>query len=254
MDRYNDKLNDLIERWIERSEHNNEPREQDSGNIIFTKDGLLEKNDSAIDVEKEWNNSNKRVLFIIKDQPTEWSDDLRLWLKDIEHEKPKSRKNKEDNRALKSRFMLNLANILYGLTHNAPSLDAVRDSFEQVKHCFNTMPFALVECKKQGGKSSIADGVLLTYIKRYGDLLREEIEILQPNMIVCTSPVIYDFVQNLYKGELITMKGHNSIRINMKRKMLIFCSYHPSAWNVNVYEGVMDHYRAFLKSELASHF
>ncbi len=254
MSTYNEKLNNLFSRWIERSEQNNEPREQNEGNIIFTKDGLLEKNDPAIDVEKEWHNASKRVLFIIKDQPTEWSDDLRLWLKDVEHDKPKNRENKEHNRALKSRFMFNLASILYGLTHNAPGLDTVRDSFEQVKHCFNTMPFALVECKKQGGKSSIADGVLHTYIKRYGDLLREEIEILQPNMIVCTNPIIYDFVQNLYVGELTSLEKHNSIRINLKRKVLIFCSYHPSAWNVNVYEGVMDHYRAFLKSDYASLF
>lgn len=254
MSTYNEKLNNLFTRWIERSEQNNEPREQNAGSIIFTKDGLLEKNDPAIDVEKEWHNANKRVLFIIKDQPTEWNDDLRLWLKDIEDEKPLNRCNKENNRSLKSRFMHNLANILYGLTHNAPSFEELHNSFEQVKHCFNTMPFALVECKKQGGKSSIADGVLHTYIKCYGDLLHEEIDILNPNMIVCTSSIIYDFVQNLYIGELTTIEGHNSIRINLKRKMLIFCSYHPSAWNVNVYEGVMDHYRAFLQSDYATRF
>ena len=39
MSTYNEKLNNLFSRWIERSEQNNEPREQNEGNIIFTKDG-----------------------------------------------------------------------------------------------------------------------------------------------------------------------------------------------------------------------
>lgn len=246
---YNEQLNILFQKWIARSEQNHEQCEEGTNNVIFTRDGLLEKNDTAINVEKAWDEADKRVMFLIKDQPTQWNDDLRLWLKNVEGEKPQNRKNKENNRELKSRFMHNLADILYGLTHNAPSQDEIRQSYEQVKKCFNTTPFAFVECKKQGGTTSIADNVLLKYLNTYGDLLREEIEILDPNMIVCTNSHIYGFVQKIYDGELSTMKGHNSIRINTKRNKLIFCSYHPSAWNVNVYEGVMAHYRAFLQSE-----
>ena len=62
MSTYNEKLNNLFSRWIERSEQNNEPREQNEGSIIFTKDGLLEKNDPTIDVEKEWHNASKREI------------------------------------------------------------------------------------------------------------------------------------------------------------------------------------------------
>jgi len=245
--KYNERLNNLFLRWIAQSEQNHEPRESGYGDIIFTRDGLLEKNDPLINVEKEWFEAKCRVMFLIKDQPTEYCDDLRLWLKNIDDESPNSRRNKENNRELKSRFMRNLAEILYGLTHNAPSLEEVRQSFEQVKECFNTVPFAFVECKKQGGTTSIADSVLLKYLNTYGALLREEIEILDPNMIVCTNSHIYGFVQKIYDGELSTIEGHNSIRVNRKRNKLIFCSYHPSAWNVNVYDGVMDHYRAFLQ-------
>lgn len=81
-------------------------------------------------------------------------------------------------------------------------------------------------------------------------MLREEIELLDPNIIVCTNPHIYNFVQNMYGNEFERIEGHNSIRVDLKHKKVILCSYHPSAWNVNVYEGVMDHFRAYLQSDI----
>lgn len=77
---YNERLNALFEVWKKESEKYNEQREAtDEANIIFTEDGILEKGDKyAIDVEAAWHNSAKRILFILKDQPTEWSNDARL--------------------------------------------------------------------------------------------------------------------------------------------------------------------------------
>ena len=251
---YNSQLESIFDRWIERSKQYDEPREQDGSRVIFTKDGLMEKNDSCINVTKEWYNAKRRIMFLVKDQPTNWCDDSRLWLKDIESEKAENRKNKESNRNLKSRFMHNIANLFWGLWNANPNNlcteEELRQSLERVKTCFNTHPFAYIECKKQGGGTNISDKTLLQYLNRYGDLLREEIALLDPNMIVCTNPHIYAFVQQMYGGVFEQIKGHNSIRIDTKHQKLIFCSYHPSAWNVNVYEGVMDHFRAYLQSSL----
>lgn len=251
---YNSHLESIFARWIARSQQNGEPCEQSSGHVVFTKDGLMEKNDKDINVSESWRNAKRRIMFLVKDQPTGECDDSRLWLKNIEGEKVENRKNKEANRNLKPRFIHNFANLFWSLWNatldNLCSSEQLRTSFEQVKECFNTHPFAYIECKKQGGNTSISDITLLHYLNKYGDLLREEIELLDPNMIVCTSPHIYAFVQQMYGGNFEQIEGHNSIRIDTKHQKLIFCSYHPSAWNVNVYEGVMDHFRAYLQSDL----
>lgn len=251
---YNSQLEPIFDRWRECSKQYDEPREQNNGHIIFTKDGLMEKNDKNINVSEDWHNAKRRIMFLVKDQPTEWSDDSRLWLKNIEGEKTQNRQNKENNRNLKSRFIHNLANLFWGLWNATPNnlctAEQLRQSYEQVKECFNTNPFAYIECKKQGGGTSISDKTLLQYLDRYGDLLREEIVLLDPNMIICTNSHIYAFVQKLYGDDFELLEGHNSIRIDLNHKKLIFCSYHPSAWNVNIYEGVMDHFRAYLQSGL----
>lgn len=250
---YNNQLEELFARWIERSEQNNEPREEGYGRIIFTKDGLMEKNDASINISEAWHQAQRRILFLVKDQPSEWCDDSRLWLKDIEGEKPQDRHNKENNRVLKSHFLHNIADMFWGLWNATPdnlcTSEQLRTSFEQVKECFNRHPFAYVECKKQGGRTSISNYTLQLYLNRYGDLLREEIDLLDPNIIVCTNPHIYSFVQNMYGNEFEQIKGHNSIRIDIGRKKIILLTYHPSAWNVNVYEGVMNHFRAYLQSD-----
>ena len=255
---YNSKLDRLFKKWSEESEKNND-------GTAFTEDGILEKNE-PVDVEDLWYNSRKRILFLLKDQPTECSDDVRWWLKDREKDRENNRKQKEKNRELKPRFIQNIANLFWGLytidNPNDCDYSKAYKSFEDVKRCFNTIPFALVESKKQGGGTSIADKELKKYLKRYKTFLRDELDILSPNMIVCTHDSIYDFVIDYYKEKypdspLRTLEGHNSIRIHLESKTLIFKSYHPSATSLSyaaVYMGVMDHYRAFLKSEYFHHF
>jgi hypothetical protein len=50
-----------------------------------------------------------------------------------------------------------------------------------------------VECKKQGGETSISDDMLKQYLNNedYAPLLKEEIQVLNPNVIVCTNKNIY---------------------------------------------------------------
>lgn len=248
---YHSQLERLFQEWREESLKYDEPREAcENGRIIFTEDGLVEKLDSlGVDVEKEWRESEKRIMFILKDQPSEWCNDARLWLR-----------QRPENRELKSRFIHNIANIFWGLyyadkEHPCTSAE-MRESFDKIKECFNTKPFALVESKKQGGKTSISNTTLKEYLRRYGNFLKREMEILKPNMIVCTSAIIYSFVCECFLAkELIKIDDvHNSVRFHKKSGTLIFCSYHPSAPNKNyeeIYEGVMYHYRAFLNSDFS---
>lgn len=226
----------------------------------FTKDGLIYN--SVIpyeEMENVWRSSRKRIIFLLKDQHQEaddkWNEDIRNWLKDSMDETDESRKIKEANRNLSSPFMRNLAYILWGLSkadnNNPWWYEEVTKHFDEVKDFFNTQPFAIVECKKQPGDGRLDDKILKQNLFEYGDLLHREIEILAPTMIVCTSQYIYDFVLGMYaQEELICIENHNSIRFHVPTGILIFCSYHPSAFRKNkneIYEGVMYHYRAFLK-------
>ena len=82
METINQQLNALFEKWKEASLNNGEKNNEFG--VIFTTDGLVYKNDRSIDVEEQWNSSKRKVLFILKDQPTQYADDVRFWLRDVE--------------------------------------------------------------------------------------------------------------------------------------------------------------------------
>ena len=67
------------------------------------------KPDLSIDVEDDWEKENKRIMFLLKDQPSDWSDDARKWLKDYPDDKEETKKRKAKNRELRSKFIHNIA-------------------------------------------------------------------------------------------------------------------------------------------------
>jgi len=252
MKAYNEKLDSLFTQWRKALGERREVPDE-SGALHFTRDGLVRKPTSiGLDVDALWDLDDIRVMFLIKDQPSAWDDDLRDWL-------CADNENARANCELRPRFIRNIANIFYGLHHGGVPYSKVRDRYESVRECFLKHPFALVECKKEPGGTTLADSVLRENLALSGDFLLREMDILVPldppkgtrQMIVCTSPVIYGFVLGRYpEGSLESFgEGHNSIRYFQDGDTLIFCSYHPSAYGKSyetVYEGVMDHYRAFL--------
>lgn len=231
----------------------------------FTYDGIMYQNGKTNEqVVKEWMASPKRVVFLLKDQHQfgdgeKWDERIYLWLNDVDWEDIEKKKWNVQacaNRNIKGKFFKNIAYILWGLVkadrNNEWWYQEVKKHHEDVKTFFNTQPFALVECKKDPGGPICNPSVLKCHLKTYGNFLMEEIRILNPNMIVCTSDIIYKFVLEMYpEKELVSIENHNSIRFHPNTKTLIFCSYHPSSRKSPemVYDGVMAHYRAFLKSE-----
>lgn len=250
MNNIDNKLNVLFDEWRKRIEKN--------GGKYFTFDGVMYQNDKTPEqVVQNWEASPKRVLFLLKDQHqfgngTNWNEDIRYWLKDVEENDNSIR---GANRNLKSRFIKNIAYILWGLTKADQSNDwwyeEIEMHHEDAKTLFNTQPFALIECKKEPGGPYCSNNSLNWHLKTYGDLLKREIEILNPNMIVCTNARIYNVVQKMYQAEeLINIEG---IIYHHKSDTLIFNSYHPSARKKgkDIYERIMYHYRKFLQSEYA---
>lgn len=232
----------------------------DDNTSHFTRDGLMYNSIPYEQSEDTWFSSSKRVLFLLKDQnqkgKEKWDEDIREWLTDTVNDKSESHlKIKEANRNLAPRFIRNLAYLLWGLSKadiDTPWwYDEVTKHFDEVKEFFNTQPFAIVECKKHPGGGRLEDNELKKYLDVYGDLLKREIEILSPTMIVCAGGPIYDFAINkMYpQEEIISIEGHNSIRFHIPTGTFLFCSYHPSDRKSTnkIYEGVMYHYRAFLE-------
>lgn len=240
------RLNILFDEWSKRLKCN--------GDKNFTKDGILYKDGvSTEQTIKAWESLKIRVLFLLKDQnqgQSNWDEDIRYWLKSSKWDNNVALQNKTANRNLKPKVIRLLAYILWGLSNTSPECrweyDEVSQHFDEVKEFFNTQPFAIVECKKQPGLAWCTNKLLKYHLQTYGDLLAREIEILNPNIIVCSSPLIYKFVLNMYhKDEL---EGEKSLYCHSKSGTIIICSYHPASRKRphEIYDSVMTHYRNFL--------
>lgn len=248
------KLDVLFAEWESRMK-------TDDNTSHFTRDGLMYNSIPNEQNEDTWFTSSKRVLFLLKDQnqkgKEKWDEDIREWLTDTVNDKTECHlKIKETNRNLTPRLIRNLAYLLWGLSKadkdNHWWYDEVTKHFEEVKDFFNTQPFAIIECKKQPGGGELDDKELKRHLDVYGDLLKREIDILSPTMIVCAGGPIYDFaIHKLYRQEeLMTIEGHKEMCYHMPTGTLILFSYHPSDRKTprDIYDnGVMYHYRTFLE-------
>lgn len=232
MEKYNDQLDQLFVQWQEASDR--------LGDGILSKDGLMRK--LGADVNELWDKAPHKVMFLLKDQPDGGGDDTRNWLVLPEGDKWAKR-----NREARSVFLKRLALLLYGFTYNQTDYWAVNHQ-EAVK-CFNEVPFAFVETKKQSGEPSVANKTMDFFIDRYKDFLLQEIRILHPNIIVCCGGPQYQFALNtLYSKDQLECIDQNAYYDKAKGILVIYAP-HPSVGcsHANYYAGVMWHYGVFLQ-------
>lgn len=243
MESTNKQLDSLFEYWKAKSK-----ALKDADEIVT--DGIMRKFVTTNTINNTpWKDRNLRIAFLVKDNP-DGAHDTRNWLE------------KEDNRNLKSVFLHKIANLFYGLSHSTNDdgeqwwFGEIEQHAEDVKTFFNTEPFAFVECKKQSGTTKIDDKKLETYIKKYKNLLNEEIEILNPNIIVCMGQPIFDFVLKMYSATEENLVAEQNIHYIPSCKKIIIYAAHPSARDSyqNHYEGVMYWYRQFLHSNAYKEF
>lgn len=224
---FNEKIDVLLEKWQAES---SEP---------ITKDGLMNK-PGGLDVNKLWEHSSKRIMFLLKDQPYSYGDDTRNWLiGDLDH----IRKNRE----LEIKFLRRLAWLIYAIAYNKPKYWNI--SLEQAKECFLTFPFAFIETKKESGVSAIKNKDLMCYIKKYSHFLIEEIEILNPNIIVCCGGPQYHFALNiLYSKDRLERFDENVYLVPEEKKIILYTP-HPMARtsDENYYSGALWHWGELLK-------
>lgn len=235
----NELLNCLFCYWGKKSTFLND-------SYFFVKDGIM--ND-----EEKWLSKKKRVAFLLKDQPQKegngnWNDDARTWM---------------DKKLLNMSFYRKIANILFGLSHSSESEDAqwwykgeIDNHTNDVDDFFMQEPFAYIECKKQPGLPEVEDKVLSNYVNRYKYLLQEELEIINPNIIVCMGGPIFEFALKTYGATEKNLVAERNVYYMPSLKKIILYASHPADRGsyLNHYEGVMHWYRQFLHSEAYKDF
>lgn len=262
---FNGKLNELFNEWI--ASYPEDRRAKD----MFVKDGLLLKYKDAVsgyDINSKWEDAERRIMFIVKDCPDGWGYDARCLLIGSSEDEAVE-KNAEKTRSLKSRFFKNIACMLYGLSILTEENKGKEDIFNDVKHdverlrkVFNDMPFAYIEGKKLAGGRTCSAKKLAEAMEESKDFLSRELDILNPNIIVCcdSDGVIFDnLVRNYFKGAVPDdehkweYQHQNDAQIICKlyyyadRGILLFNSYHPSARGADwrIYERVISPFRQF---------
>jgi len=195
-----------------------------------------------------WHNEKQtRVLFLCKDlnnRDCDVAHDIREW---------HCHKKGENINTL---FNKNLAYWLYGLlnidkkTNLAPEFDTL--TIEKITDFFDKTPFAYVNCKKEAGVEKISDSELRYHIDLYKDFTKQEIEILNPDIIVCGGgrSIIKNFVKEHIYTDIEWV--NNWIYYSKQRNKVVIDSYHPSYYQISggsktIYEGMMNAYQEFLK-------
>ena len=97
MEDYNLRLDkEVFPKWkAELKEKEEAPLLDTNGEPIFTCDGIMWKNNvSKEELYNSWEKSDRRILFLLKDQPSKTNDDTRFWLKDVPDDSEDKRKLK----------------------------------------------------------------------------------------------------------------------------------------------------------------
>jgi hypothetical protein len=212
----------------------------------FVRDGIMRN----IPNENEaWFNAKRRVAFLLKDKSDGSCDDVRNWL--IDNDNP----NNQKNRKLSNKLFRNIANVLYGLTHDECHFCKVENN-PDVEKCLLSTPFAYIECKKEAGGGCLEDNVLIEYLEKDADLLQMQLSILKPNIIVCSGWPINEFVRGMFLKENLYIQGNNLAYCH-KTKTLIILGYHPTAPFINTrqhFAGTMEHYKKLLDTKYGKEF
>lgn len=97
--------------------------------------------------------------------------------------------------------------------------------------CRNLLKIAVVNLKKTWGKGGSDWNTLNEYIsnEKISNVLKEEIKLISPDVVICGSDQVFDFAQNIYKTEIQKVKTSKQNELDyMKIDNSIFVKfYHP---------------------------
>ena len=266
MRNYNSELDELFKEWIASY-----PQEANATDR-FCKDGLVLKNGGSNDINRAWADAERRIMFLLKDCPDGWGYDVReLLTKGPNAEKVRELKSPRSSGRGGTGFYKNMGLILHGLCSLTEENRGEINYGNQAKpgnkkaliDTFNNVPFAIVESKKLAGGPTCPADILNAALETDGKFLAKEIDILEPNIIVCCDAqgTIFDtvvrccFNGNVPDNEHRWVYRHPDSDFECKlyyyesRGILLFNSFHltrrgKEAWEI--YEAVISPFRQFL--------
>lgn len=166
------------------------------------------------------------------------------------------------------RFHQNVMAHVWGLTHYMPdkgrcpkwSDEDFPWSWDDAREFYETNPIVRINMKKVPGKSSIDDKTLIGYMynEKYRPILIKQIKLFNPDIIVCYSGAIFDFVINPANGIIKDVnKTSGWAYYSPIHKKIIINSYHPSYFGIKeetFYTDMMNSYEKILNEhpELAN--
>lgn len=90
---------------------------------------------------------------------------------------------------------------------------------------------AVVNIKKSEGKSSSDYGDIMNYAREDRELIRKELELIDPDLIICGATYDYCVEEGIFDDlkELGTLKNFKNRKVACAGRRVIFDCYHPSA-------------------------
>lgn len=268
----NQQLNTLFDDWKKMRGYD-ESKFVSDGLVYKKAPQKMEKEEdivgttSDIEIDKLWNESPLKIAFLLKDTPDSCGDDIRQWMI-LDTKVSEQSRNLSGGRVGRTGFLPNIAKMLFGIRYIK---ELEYDNFEEFKtkykermvKAWNELPFAFVETKKIAGKPHVSIREIKEFLKNDGGFLMQELDYLQPNVIICTCYPQFDFITTKY---LANEKIEESDKIEYKypcdpyfdcclwyyceRNIAVVKSYHPtnqgkSQWTI--FERIISPFRKLLK-------
>jgi hypothetical protein bfra3_18342 len=168
--------------------------------------------------EELWNESKRKIVFLMKDSNGNPGEDYRMW----------------PWRAVTAKFFKVILYWLQGLseiTSKHTPLLGDNSYLDPVNQVILKYPLAIVNIKKISGSSSVHNDVLYNYAERDAFFLRKQVrDILRPNIIVCGggSDSLLNITMRCIYPELKFEKINNWCYYSEERELLLINSWHPS--------------------------
>ncbi|MBR7035293.1 MAG: hypothetical protein IKI25_06010 [Bacteroidales bacterium] len=270
----NQQLNKLFSKWKEKRHYDDS---------VFVSDGLVYKNapwkmekeeelagtKTDVEIDKLWKESPLRIVFLLKDTPDTWGDDIRQWMI-LDTKESAQCRNLSGGRVGRTGFLPNIAKILFGIRYIK---ELKYDNFEDFKKKYterivkswSKLPFAFVETKKIAGNPNVSIKEIQEFLKNDGEFLMQELDYLQPNVIICTCDPQFDFITTKYLANEVIDESDKKVYkypydpyfecclwYYHERNTAVVKSYHPTnrgkiQWTI--FERVVSPFRKLLKEK-----
>lgn len=164
------ELSNLLKKWKRQEHHKNE---------LFIYDGIIDT--------QRWSKSQPKILFILKEA---WEEQYKKEDWDL------CKIIRTVWKGPKYKIWRTLAYWAYAIQYSGNRLTPPLPDQDDKKYIESFLSCAIINIKKSGGKSSSDFNDLASYVQKDKKLLKRQIELISPDIIVCGST--FDLVKDLF--------------------------------------------------------